>query len=191
MSQTSDSKSNTPDNQSPKISSAPAPNNPVAPQSITAMPHQLPSAGPIPRLAALAYDSFLIFGLMVVPLMILTGLRQHQIGLQTGGVVHELPPIAPRPVMLAYMFCVIAGFYYYFWRRNGQTLGMQAWRLRLDSSSGGRPSFRQCLGRLLVGAVSLLCVGLGYWWIWFDRERLAWHDRASNTRVVVLTKKTS
>jgi uncharacterized RDD family membrane protein YckC len=150
---------------------------------------ELPSAGPIPRLAALAYDCFLLFGLLVVPLFILTGLRQHSAGLQTDGVIHELPPIAPQPVLLLYIACMIIGFYYYFWRRNGQTLGMQAWRLRLDNTRGGRPSFRQCLGRLAVGFISLLCLGLGYWWIWFDRDRLAWHDRASNTRVVVLPKK--
>lgn len=161
----------------------------VSPAAIPSAPSQLPSAGPIPRLAALAYDSFLIFGLMVTPLFILTGLRAHRVELQTGGVIHQLPPIAPPPVMLLYMLGVIVGFYYYFWRRNGQTLGMQAWRLRLDNASGGRPSFRQSVVRLAVGCVSLLCAGLGYWWIWLDRERLAWHDRASNTRVVVLPKK--
>lgn len=124
----------------------------------------------------------------MVPLFILTGLRQRSAGLQTDGVIHELPPIAPRPVLLLYMVCMIAGFYYYFWRRNGQTLGMQAWRLRLDSRDGGRASPRQCLARMPVGFLALLCGGLGYWWIWFDRERLAWHDRASGTRVVVLPK---
>ena len=39
--------------------------------------------------------------------------------------------------------------------------------------------------------VSLAALGLGYFWIWIDRERLAWHDRWSGTRVVVLPKKKS
>ncbi len=159
---------------------------PPTPDSISV---ELPNAGPLPRLAALIYDSFLIFGLLVVPLFALTGLRQYRTDLPTDGVAHELPPIASRPVLLAYIVCVIVGFYYYFWRRNGQTLGMQAWRLRLDSRSGGRPSLRQCLVRIAIGSASLVLGGLGYWWIWFDREQLAWHDRASNTRVVVLPKK--
>lgn len=149
----------------------------------------LEQAGPISRLAALGYDSFLIFGLLVVPLFILTGLRERSAGLLTDGVVHDLPPIASRPVLLLYMICMVAGFYYYFWRRNGQTLGMQAWRLRLDSHDGGRASPKQCLIRMAVGFVSLLCGGLGYWWIWLDRDGLAWHDRASGTRVVVLPKR--
>jgi uncharacterized RDD family membrane protein YckC len=154
-----------------------------------APPAELPIAGPIARLAALGYDSFLIFGLLVVPLFILTGLRAPHTDLQTDGVVHELPLIASREVMLPYMICMVAGFYFYFWRRNGQTLGMQAWRLRLDSNSGGRASLRQCLIRMPVGFIALLCGGLGYWWIWIDRDRRAWHDRASDTRVVVLPKR--
>jgi uncharacterized RDD family membrane protein YckC len=166
--------------------SIPAPDsNPPA----SSQPAELPTAGPISRLAALGYDSFLIFGLLVVPLFILTGLRERSSGLQTDGVIHDLPPIASRPVLLLYMICMVAGFYYYFWRRNGQTLGMQAWRLRLDSRDGGRASLRQCLIRMPVGLLSLLCGGLGYWWIWLDREQLAWHDRASGTRVVVLPKR--
>jgi uncharacterized RDD family membrane protein YckC len=37
--------------------------------------------------------------------------------------------------------------------------------------------------------VSLAALGLGYFWIWIDRERLAWHDRWSGTRVVVVPKR--
>jgi uncharacterized RDD family membrane protein YckC len=29
-------------------------------------------------------------------------------------------------------------------------------------------------------------LGLGFIWILFDREKLAWHDRASGTRVIFL-----
>ncbi|HET8710091.1 MAG TPA: RDD family protein, partial [Spongiibacteraceae bacterium] len=68
------------------------------------------------------------------------------------------------------------------------TLGMQAWRLRVDAVQGGRPTWRQCLVRAAIGFVSLLSGGLGYWWIWIDKRRVSWHDRASNTRVVVLPK---
>ena len=150
----------------------------------------LPTAGPIRRLLALVYDAFLLFGLLVVPLFLLTAVLAHPAApLQNGSVTHELPSIAPRPVMLAYMIVVVTGFYCYFWRRSGQTLGMQAWRLRVDSRDGGRPGWRQCLLRALVGFFSLACCGLGYLWSAWGRERLTWHDRASDTRVVVLPKR--
>ena len=38
------------------------------------------------------------------------------------------------------------------------------------------------------GNLSLLAAGLGFWWAWFDRERLTWHDHASGTRVVRVPK---
>jgi uncharacterized RDD family membrane protein YckC len=37
--------------------------------------------------------------------------------------------------------------------------------------------------------VSVAALGLGYFWIWIDRDRLAWHGRWSGTKVVVLPKK--
>jgi uncharacterized RDD family membrane protein YckC len=147
----------------------------------------LPPAGVVRRLAALVYDAFLLFGLLVVPLFLVTAVRSKP-PLPDGSVAHDLPPIAPAPVMFLYMVVVICAFYWYFWRKSGQTLGMQAWRLRLDNAAGGRPGLRQCVLRSSIGLLSLLSAGLGYCWLWWDREHLTWHDRASNTRIVVLPK---
>ena len=148
----------------------------------------LPQAGVFRRLAALVYDAFLLFGLLVAPLIIVIAVRSRPT-LPDGSVAHDLPPIAPAPVMLVYMIAVICCFYWYFWRKNGQTLGMQAWRLRLDDVAGARPSLRQCIIRSAIALLSLGCVGLGYFWLWCDGNHLTWHDRASNTRVVVLPKR--
>jgi uncharacterized RDD family membrane protein YckC len=43
--------------------------------------------------------------------------------------------------------------------------------------------------RFAVGTLSLLLGGLGFWWVWVDRERLTWHDRASGTRLVRMPKR--
>lgn len=153
----------------------------------------LPNASVLRRVAALVYDAFLLFGLLVVPLLILTaalhgGMHGGPRPLANESVTHELPPIAPKWLLQSYWIFIVAGFYCYFWRKNGQTLGMQAWRLRLDSDAGGRPSWKQCALRLLAGIPSLLLAGLGYWWGWLDPQRRSWHDRASRTHVVVLPK---
>lgn len=70
------------------------------------------------------------------------------------------------------------------WQRGGQTLGMRPWRLRVVADEGGIPTRSALLTRYLVGTASLLLAGLGFWWAWWDRDRLTWHDRASGTRVV-------
>ncbi|MDX5378684.1 MAG: RDD family protein, partial [Halomonas sp.] len=72
--------------------------------------------------------------------------------------------------------------------RGGMTLGMQAWRLRVQTRSGNAITLRQSLVRYLVAWLSLAAFGLGYLWVLFDTERRSWPDIASDTRVVVLPK---
>lgn len=153
-------------------------------------PPDCPNAGLWRRLAALVYDSFLLFGLLVVPVFVLVALTSKSgTAYGTEGVTHELPMLAPGWVMLGYEVLVICAFYTYFWRSKGQTLGMQAWRLQLCNREGQPATLKQCAIRLLVGAPALLLGAAGYWWLWFDREQRTWHDRASDTRVVVLPKR--
>ena len=70
------------------------------------------------------------------------------------------------------------------WRHGGQTLGMRPWKLKVVAANGGTPSWRAAWLRYAVGTLSLLLAGAGFWWAWFDRGKLAWHDRFSATRLV-------
>ena len=88
----------------------------------------------------------------------------------------------------ALLLVVAAAFYISSWLRGGQTLGMRPWRLRVRTADGDRPRAGALWLRFAVGTVSLLAGGLGFWWAWWDRDRLAWHDRASGTRLVRLPK---
>ena len=84
----------------------------------------------------------------------------------------------------------LMGFFCYFWRRGGQTLGMRAWRLRLVQQDGSTIiTYRQCLFRCLFATLSLLLLGIGYWWSLVDRDRQTLHDRLTGTRTVLLLKK--
>ena len=49
-------------------------------------------------------------------------------------------------------------------------------------------TWRQSLIRYVGAWLSLLALGLGYLWILIDRDGLAWHDRLSNTRLVMVRK---
>ena len=83
----------------------------------------------------------------------------------------------------------LMGFFCYFWRRGGQTLGMRAWRLRLVQQDGSIiMTYRQCLLRCLFATLSLLLFGIGYWWSLVDRDRQTLHDRLTGTLTILLPK---
>ena len=84
---------------------------------------------------------------------------------------------------------MIVLFFGWFWTWRGQTLGMLRGACACERNDGVALTWRDALMRLAGACVSLLPLGLGYFWIWIDRDRLAWHDRWSGTRVVVLPKK--
>ncbi|MBJ6983237.1 RDD family protein [Luteimonas sp. MC1750] len=70
------------------------------------------------------------------------------------------------------------------WRRGGQTLGMRPWRLRVAATGGATLSWHGAWLRYAVATLSVAAGGLGFWWAWFDRDRLTWHDRAAGTHMV-------
>jgi len=93
---------------------------------------------------------------------------------------------AGEPLFRAYLLLVAYLYFALAWVRTGQTLGLKAWRLRVERRDGARLTWGDTLRRFLAGGLALLPLGLGLLWVLVDRERLAWHDRLSATRVVRL-----
>ncbi|HSN70570.1 MAG TPA: RDD family protein [Steroidobacteraceae bacterium] len=145
-------------------------------------PFEPPTATLPRRLGAMLYDALLIVALWMVVTAILLPL--------TGGEA-----ITPRSVgwleglYQLLLVSVVVFFFGYSWTRTGQTVGMAAWRLKLVRAEGGLPSWRDTLRRLAAALISAAAFGLGYVWVVFDRDRLAWHDRFSGTKVVLLPKR--
>ena len=130
----------------------------------------------IKRLLAIFYDSFLLIAVLFLAMALLL--------LVSGG--HEFQ--AGNPLITAYLLLVCFVFFGWFWTHGGQTLGMQAWKLRLQRTDGGPISLWQALLRFLVAFPSLLLFGLGMLWMLVDRERMTWHDRFSESVIVRLPK---
>ncbi|MDX1563161.1 MAG: RDD family protein, partial [Gammaproteobacteria bacterium] len=72
---------------------------------------------------------------------------------------------------------------------GGQTIGMRAWRLQLVGRGANRITWARATLRFAAAAVSALPLGAGYLWCLVDRQRLAWHDRASQSMLIVLPKR--
>ena len=83
---------------------------------------------------------------------------------------------------------VLIAFYGLSWTRRGQTLGMAAWRLRVERDDGRLLGWPDVLRRLGAAVLSSLPLGAGWLAALVDPERRTWHDRLSRTRVVVLSR---
>lgn len=141
------------------------------------MTTELPPPGLLRRLGAMFYDSLLLLALLMLlsyPYVWLTG------GAKSGLIVKTLYQL----YLLAICFFYFAGF----WVRGGQTLGLRTWRMKLVRNDGGPITWTIAFKRFAAALLSWLCLGLGFLWILFDRDKLAWHDRWSGTRLVFLQK---
>jgi len=92
------------------------------------------------------------------------------------------------PLFKSTLFLITFLFFGLFWTRSGQTLGMMAWRLRIETEQGGGISWMQALLRFFTAGAAALPAGMGYWWMLIDKQQRTWQDRYSETRVVVLPK---
>ena len=146
----------------------------------------LPSAGLARRLAALLYDCFLIGAIW----MLLGFVVQLYTGTGTNSLVNG--QVQTNPTVDNVLFLVMVTscllFYTWFWLRSGQTLGMLAWRLRVQQQNGQRINPLQACQRFVFAWLSFGVFGLGYLWLLFDSKQETWHDKLSNTRVVLLPK---
>ncbi len=84
-------------------------------------------------------------------------------------------------IELQLFIIMIAVFYFFYCFKKGRTFGMQAWRLELQSETGGKISDYQILIRIIGGIFSFLFFGIGYLFILFNQRKRSLHDIASKT----------
>ncbi|TXS95464.1 RDD family protein [Parahaliea maris] len=143
------------------------------------MPESRPPALPR-RLIAMVYDTFLVLPLIMLNVGIAMALH--------GAIARgDAEPLHPQLVQLIALVTVI-GFFSAFWLKSGQTLGMQAWRIKLVASDGSAPGWSQSVRRCLGALLSAACLGMGYWWCLFDRRGRYWHDYLSGTELLLVDK---
>ncbi len=131
----------------------------------------LPPAGLLRRLAAAGYDLLLLAGVLM--------LTSFLVIIARGGAVP-----AGNPAYQLFIAAQAVVFFVAFWSRGGQTLGMRAWNIRVETHDGKCPSPAVATLRFAGALISAAALGLGFLWIMIDADGRAWHDRLSGTRVV-------
>ena len=119
------------------------------------------------------YESFLLLGVLsvafVVPHLLI-------------GLIWKVA--APGPMLWLHVFVVLYAYFGWLWKRSGQTLAMQTWKIRLVSARGEPLTQRQIILRYLLAWPSLLACGIGILWALVDRDQQFLHDRLAGTRLI-------
>lgn len=85
----------------------------------------------------------------------------------------------------AYYFGLyVVGFVFFdwFWRHGGQTLGMSAWRIKVEGMEQEKITFSQSLQRYLTGTLLFVFTLL---YMLLNADHAALHDKLSKTRIVM------
>jgi uncharacterized RDD family membrane protein YckC len=155
------------------------------------------------RMAALLYDLLLIAALLLVLTFALMPLTAGEAILtSTHGLLGRL--------YHALQLLVAFGYFGICWTRGGQTLGMKAWRIRIETADGRPPNWADAIVRFTIGATLLFLMLIGFWqlrmpgwrladlaalllllpapanlaWVLFDRDGRSLQDLAGQLRVL-------
>ena len=90
-----------------------------------------------------------------------------------------------RLALQLFLWGVLAAYFIWCWIKSGQTLAMQAWKIRLVTRQNDLPDLKLAAMRYLLATLSLAVFGLGFLWAIFDKEHLFLHDRLLKTKLIL------
>ncbi len=152
---------------------------------------QMERAGFLRRLLAMVYDTLVAVAVgmcaaMVMIVTLVVMLKNGVLDLQGYAEPADLiqASIGYKLLIQTWVAIWIVGFFLWFWKRGGQTLGMRAWCLRIYSTVGEPMTWP----RLFICYVASLG-GLGTLLVLFDfKNKQSLQDRLAKTEVLKLTK---
>lgn len=164
----------------------------------------LPPATFIKRLMAVIYDALISVAVLLVTTWAYTLVAGWITGWDKYEKMAEEGTIGADPILTFVLFLALYLFFGYFWTRNGQTLGMQVWRIRIENLDGTSVSWTQALKRYTAAAAILFVALLGAYYLnaatlfvtipaiialFYPINGLSLTDRASGSIVATVPKK--
>lgn len=152
----------------------------------------LQRAGFFRRLAAMVYDFLIAVAVGLLAALVITGvitalLENGVLSKQGYEHVSELiqSSFYYSLVIQLWVLLWVSGFFLWFWKNGGQTLGMRAWRLRIFSiHEGVSIGYKGLIIRLVCSLA-----GLGTLLVLIDfKSRQSLQDRVAGTQILVLSK---
>jgi uncharacterized RDD family membrane protein YckC len=91
---------------------------------------------------------------------------------------------AKRLLLQIFLWLIVGAYFVWCWRQSGQTLAMQAWKIKLIGDDSQLLSLNIAILRYVLATLSVVLCGLGFLWAIMDRQHLFLHDRLLKTRIV-------
>ncbi len=143
------------------------------------------------RLAAMIYDCLVAVAVAMVAAMVIiltliilfgTGVLDMQ-GYEHASEVIRYS-LLYKSIVNIWVLAWVMGFFLWFWRNGGQTIGMRAWRMRLFSLNDKPMGYGRAFQRMVFSLF-----GLGTLLVFLDvKNRQSLQDRIAQTEMLVLTK---
>lgn len=106
------------------------------------------------QLAALFYDGLLLAAVLFAAFVPVSSVIGH-------GIIAK-----DNPILKIYLISICFLYFGWFWTRNGKTLGMRVWHIKLQRTDGQLLSWQQALVRFVSGlpawGIILLATVMGY-----------------------------
>lgn len=83
-----------------------------------------------------------------------------------------------------YLWATLGVYFIWCWHKNGQTLAMKTWRLKLLNQHAQLLSLQMAAVRYVLATLSLIFFGFGFMWAVLDKDHLYWHDRYLKNKLV-------
>lgn len=155
------------------------------------MSAEFPRAGFWRRFASLIYDSLVVISLSmltailyfaVIQILTALGVVVQTEGHDPASFIENSPMLDTIRSILFVTVNII--FFTYFWAKSGQTIGMRAWRLKVQTLDGQLISWQQGALRAITALL-----GLGNLVVLVDfKNKRALQDYIAKTEVITLTK---
>lgn len=126
------------------------------------------------RMAAICYDSLLLFAVLFFATAIVLPLNAGQAFTSQ----QYLFPI--------YLLSICYLYFVWFWTKSGQTLGMKSWKIKLCLNDGRKVGWINAGIRFFAAILSLAFFGIGFLWSLIDKNQLCWHDYLSKTKLYIV-----
>lgn len=127
-------------------------------------------------LAACAYELLLLIALWFIAALLFISIF--------GDATHSYK----RYFLQFYLWLITGAYFVWCWRKSGQTLAAQTWKIKLVNQAGSTINIKQAVIRYILSSLSALVFGLGFMWALVDKDRLYLHDRLLKTRFISVTK---